>query len=178
MWKDIQGFEGLYSINENGEVYSIKHDLIMKPYISNKGYKLIDLVRDGKKYKFSVHRLVALHFVPNPNNYPIVLHKDNIKLNTHYSNLQWGTYSENNAQAIRDGLNTVPKPDNRKYYRVFNNDGFSKVFKGTNEIIESGNYGTECIMRNTLFRHNELKGGLYEGCKIERTEIVSPVKFI
>lgn len=109
MIKDIMGYEGIYQINEYGDIRRADNFKIIRPYINNKGYKIIDLSKDGVTTKFLVHRLVALHFVPNPNNYPIVLHKDNVKLNTHYTNLVWGTYSQNNAQAIQDGLNKVQK---------------------------------------------------------------------
>ena len=55
----------------------------------------------GKWYK--AHRLVALAYIPNPNNYPIVMHKDNNPLNNHVDNLMWGTYSMNNLQCSREG---------------------------------------------------------------------------
>ena len=177
MWKNIEGFENIYLINEYGTIKSLKTGNIMKPYLTNKGYNAIDLSKDGKKYKFLIHRLVALNFVPNPDNYPIVLHLDNDKLNCHYTNLKWGTYSENNSQAIRDGLNSVPRPDNRKHYMVYN-DSTSIVLHDVNGIIENGNYGTESIMRNVIFRNEELKGGKFKGCHIKQIDIIEPIRFI
>lgn len=177
MWKDIKGFEDFYKINEYGDILDKKSGKLMHPYISNKGYKIIDLSNNGIKKKFLVHRLVALHFVPNPNNFPIVLHKDNVKLNTHYSNLVWGTYSENNSQAIRDGLNKIPHPDNRKFYRIYNENSSDQIIcHGAKEIISNTNL-TNSIVRNILHRKQVIKEGPYEGYKIERVIIKKPLIF-
>lgn len=65
-----------------------KHGRILKPEI-RKGYYSVDLVKNKKRYKFRVHRLVAEAFVPNPDNLPMVNHKDEDKLNNIASNLEW-----------------------------------------------------------------------------------------
>lgn len=163
MIKDIIGYEGIYQINEYGDVRRTSDFKIIRPYITNKGYKAIDLCKDGVRTKFLVHRLVAIHFVPNPNNYPIVLHKDNVKLNTHYSNLEWGTYSQNNAQAIRDGLNKVPINDTSRAYAVFN-DSYEDIHicNGAKEVIQLTKT-TESIVRNCLHRESAIASGPYSG---------------
>ena len=163
MIKDIIGFEGIYQINEYGEIRRADNFKIIRPYITNKGYKSVDLSKNGTRKKFLVHRLVAVHFVPNPNNYPIVLHKDNVKLNTHYSNLKWGTYSENNAQAIRDGLNTVPITDTSKAYALFNNElNDFHICCGAKEIAQLAKT-TESVIRNCHFRGTAISKGPYAG---------------
>ena len=167
MWKEIIDFEGLYEINEYGEIRNIITNEIRSPYISNKGYKCIDLYKNGVRYKMLIHRLVAIHFVPNPNNYPIVLHKDNDKLNTHYSNLQWGTYSENNSQAIRDGLNRVPLPDNRKIYKVYN-DTDEQICYGINDIIRLIGFGNDSRIRNYISRQTPIPIGEFQGYYISK----------
>ena len=172
MIKDIMGYEGIYQINEYGDIRRVNDFKLIHPYITNKGYKAIDLHKNGIRTKFLIHRLVALHFVPNPNNYPIVLHKDNIKLNTHYSNLEWGTYSQNNAQAIKDNLNKVPTPDNRKVYAVFDESYEDiNICFGAKEVIQLTNT-SESIVRNCLNRESAIANGPYSGyyigklCKI------------
>ena len=177
MWIDIIGFEEFYRINEFGEIYSKRLNKILSPYITNKGYKAIDLIKEENRYKFLIHRLVALHFVPNPNNDPIVLHKDNNKLNTHCSNLKWGTYSENNSQAISDGLNKVPRPDNRKHYELYN-DHDSVICFGGQEVLSLIGFGNESYLRNTIFRKQEIKFGNYSGYKIRRKIPKNPISFI
>lgn len=176
MWKDVINFEGLYKINEFGDIYSILTNRILKPYLSNKGYKIIQLSKNGKGEKFLIHRLVAIHFVPNPNNFPIVLHKDNNKLNTFYENLIWGTYEENNRQAIKDGLNKIPIPDNRKYYEIYN-DNNSIVCCGVKEVIKRLGFGTNSNIRNFIFRNSEINQGPYIGYKIRRKNIIRPIRF-
>lgn len=175
MWKDIIGFEEIYQINEYGDVLDKKSGRLMSPYISNKGYKIIDLSKNGTKRKFLIHRLVAIHFVDNPNNLPIVLHKDNIKLNTYYSNLKWGTYSENNSQAIRDGLNKVPRPDNRKFYEVYNENSNNHVIcHGADEVLNNIG-GTKSVVRNLLHREEIINQGPYEGFKVRKIKLIKPV---
>ena len=65
-----------------------KHGRILKPEI-RRGYYSVDLMKNGKRYKFRVHRLVAEAFVPNPDNLPQVNHKDEDRLNNIASNLEW-----------------------------------------------------------------------------------------
>ena len=168
MWKNIVGFEDNYMINEDGNIINKKTNKYLHPYITNKGYKVIDLYKNNKKHKFLVHRLVAINFIPNPNSLPVVCHLDNIKLNTNVNNLKWGTYSENNAQAIRDGLNKVPRPDSRVFYSIYNKDTNDCVYchgakEATNKLC-----CTESVFRNTLFRKQKIKNGPYAGYNIKK----------
>ena len=101
-WKDIQGYEGLYQISNLGRVKSLarykKNNLgsksligetILKQAKSNRGYLRIHLCKNAHKKAFSVHRLVADAFVPNPNNFTEVNHKDENKENNYADNLEW-----------------------------------------------------------------------------------------
>ena len=171
-WRDIPNTR--YEVNEYGEVRNKSEDKdifiinrFRKPYINNKGYKMIDLTdNDGKRQRWLVHRLVATQFVSNPNNYPIVLHSDNIKTNTHYSNLSWGTYSENNSHAIRDGLNKVPRPDNRKYFELYN-DQESIICHSINEIKEIIHLYGDSRINNYIHRRTPITEGDYKGYYIK-----------
>lgn len=104
-WKPIQNFEDLYEINENGDIRSknprYKNKELLKQSINSKGYKVVTLCREGKQKTFTVHRLVALAFIPNPNNLPCVNHKDEIKINNNISNLEWCSYYYNNTYGER-----------------------------------------------------------------------------
>lgn len=121
---EVKGFESLYYVSSSGEVFNKKKKL--KTYINNAGYECIDL-RDlkGKRYKFLVHRLVALNFLPNPLNKKYVNHLDGNKLNNCLSNLEWVTNSENIVHARRTGLNPynlptlgIKKGKGSKYHNV------------------------------------------------------------
>jgi hypothetical protein len=81
-----------YSVGENGEIYSKRRDIFMKPQKLKNGYLF---VRIDKKTQL-IHRLVATAYIPNINDLPCVNHKDKNKENNHISNLEWCTYSENN----------------------------------------------------------------------------------
>ena len=173
-WIDIIGYEGLYKINKIGDVYSVRLGRLIKPSISNKGYKYVDLYKNNKRERFLIHRLVALHFVPNPNKYPIVLHKDNIKLNTDSDNLKWGTYSENNAQAIRDGLNTIPRPDVTKNYRIYNEDD-EIVCNSVATVKKITQASSTSNVRNYIHRKQALTFGPYRGYNI--VPLIKPFKY-
>jgi len=80
MWKDIKGYEGLYQISDSGEVKSMNYNHTNNEKLlklrTKKGYLEVSLSKNGKQKFYLVHRLVAMHFLDNPNNYSIVNHKD------------------------------------------------------------------------------------------------------
>ena len=71
---------------------------------NHNGYVYCGITYENGNKQRRVHILVAQAYIPNPNNYPIVMHKDNNKENIHYTNLKWGTIQENTQQAVDDGL--------------------------------------------------------------------------
>lgn len=94
-WIDIKGYEGLYQVKNTGNVKSLYTGKILIANAPSADYNRVFLYKEGYSRLFSVHRLVALHFVENPLNKPIVNHKDRNKKNNHYLNLEWVTYAEN-----------------------------------------------------------------------------------
>lgn len=96
LWKDIVGFEGLYSISEYGDIKSsYKNKKILKPKKDKDGYFGVALSRDGKAHHLRVHRLVALTFIDNKDALSLVNHKDLDINNNHYTNLEWCTHTHN-----------------------------------------------------------------------------------
>jgi len=109
MWKEIKDFEGLYLVSDDGRVKSLQtyrgtKPKIKEPYLGKRGYYVVDLSKRGYRKNVKVHRLVALAFIPNPDNKPQVNHIDGDKLNNHVSNLEWATCLENNRHARANGL--------------------------------------------------------------------------
>lgn len=96
-WRDIEEYEGLYQVSNLGRVKSLKFgkEKILKFGKHKKGYLLVCLCKDGKQKMFQVHRLVAIAFIPNPNNYQEVNHKDENKENNCVENLEWCTREYN-----------------------------------------------------------------------------------
>ena len=115
----IKDFEipdyGVIKVSEYGDVYGV-HDYTKKrtATVDKDGYYRIafkyrkkHIDKDGNERKYTtyfVHRLVALCFLENPNNYPVINHKDGNKQNNHYTNLEWCTVKHNNQHAIDNDL--------------------------------------------------------------------------
>jgi len=108
VWKDIEGYEGLYQISNKGRVKSFHFgkEKFLKPYLRTDGYLMVCLQVDKIKAHFTVHRLVAMAFIPNPKNLPVINHIDGNKQNNCVKNLDWTTYSENEKHAYKIGLKT------------------------------------------------------------------------
>lgn len=101
---NVPGFPG-YHVTSDGKVYSMKcrfgqrpKAFLLKPRLCNNGYYRVGLYKDGIKYEWRLHRLVATVYIPNPDNLPLVCHIDNNPLNCKASNLYWGSDKDN----IRD----------------------------------------------------------------------------
>lgn len=94
-WAEVKGTGGLYFVSDEGDVFSSQSNRKLKPHIQAGGYLRIELNYDGIKRKELIHRLVAEAFIPNPNNYPIVNHKDENPANNRVDNLEWCTYEYN-----------------------------------------------------------------------------------
>lgn len=145
MLKPVKGFEGLYEVSDAGYVQTVEHTItdkaghqytiksrVLKPSKIGRGYLAVYLRKEGKTYVQYVHRLVAEAFVPNPDNKPIVNHKNGNKLKCEASNLQWSTYSENNQHAYDTGLK--PKGEGQYKARLTENQ--------VREIKQNGKYTT------------------------------------
>lgn len=110
---DIKGYEGLYAITSCGKVWSYRSKKFLK-FCSNKsGYSIVRLSKDGIQKAYSVHRLVAEHYIPNPLNLPIVNHKDEIKTHNYIANLEWCDRSYNATYGT-----AVQRANESKYKKV------------------------------------------------------------
>ena len=148
VYRDIEGYEGLYQVSNLGNVKSLKRlikkgrkcstiiekpDLIMKLKNHRSGYLCITLCKDGKRKMYQIHRLVALAFIPNPDKLPCINHKDENKTNNCVDNLEWCDRKYNNTYGnrIKKAIET---------YKINNQNG-EYIFKGllTKKIKGSSN---------------------------------------
>lgn len=95
IWKEIKETSGLYSVSNQGRVRNNKTGKEMKPSQYVNGYLAAQLMTMGKQKRYRIHRLVAEYFIPNPNKYPQVNHKDENKQNNDVNNLEWCTAKQN-----------------------------------------------------------------------------------
>jgi len=137
---DVIGYEGLYKINQAGEVFGVKRQKIMKPRVRT-GYYFVTLCKDSKHHKnYCIHRLLALHFLPNPLNLPEIDHIDRNRLNNSLNNLRWVTHRDN---MLNRGLVTTSGEHhiNTTLYDTFqvkiriNKKNYYKSFKTLEEAI-------------------------------------------
>lgn len=94
-WQDVPGYEGLYRVSSFGNVYSCKRNRPLKSHDNGSGHLVVLLYKDRKPKTHPVHRLVAGAFIPNPDNHPIVHHRDDNPRNNRADNLMWCTQKEN-----------------------------------------------------------------------------------
>ena len=104
IWKDVIGYETLYKISNLGRIYSLTKQSLKSTRKKSNGYIICDLCKNGKVNTKHIHRLVAEAFIPNPNNYLEVNHKDGNKTNNCVNNLEWCSKKQNMEHAVKTGL--------------------------------------------------------------------------
>lgn len=177
-WKDVIGFEGLYQVSDDGRVRSLprlkicgfngkqimQRGRILKPGHTNDGYAFVNLVNANGKYKpYYIHRLVAQAFIPNPNNYPIINHKDENPSNNYYKNLEWCTYEYNSNYGT--SIERISKALRAKNPSVYNtpvtNITTGEQFNSIGEACDF--YGFNNSKRDTIKRCCEGQYATVEG---------------
>lgn len=117
VWKDIEGYEGLYQISNLGRVKSLERKIkrrndriqtvkerILKLNLNKEGYHTVKLHKKGKGKTYLVHRLVANTFITNPDNKLEVNHINGVKNDNNVNNLEWNTRKENMRHAVDNRL--------------------------------------------------------------------------
>lgn len=125
--ENVKGYEGLYLIDTLGNVVSLPKQKgsrfvneykIIKSKTNREGYKEVALSKDGNTRTILLHRLIASHFIENPNEYRCVNHKNGIKTDNRIENLEWCSASQNTRHAYQNNLGG---------FRDFANNGIKKM---------------------------------------------------
>ena len=145
MLKKIAGYERYY-VNENGEVFSVKKNktITICQWLGTTGYYKVCLHKNNKRYEHYVHRLVAEAFVPNPNNLPQVMHKNDIKTDCRAENLTWGTNQQNTADGYKHGCYKFKKRCH-KVQAVHKITKEVLVFTSIRQCAEQLGYNRKCL---------------------------------
>jgi len=141
--KDIEGFEDLYQSTELGEVFNKKTGKELKHRIDRRGYYLVVLWKNNEQTIKNIHRLLAEHFIDNPNNKECIDHIDRNPLNNSIDNLRWASKSENNMNKKKLSNNTsgftgiyIRKDGYIVAHITINKNTLTKTLKNTPENLE------------------------------------------
>lgn len=126
MYKVINGFDN-YAVSEQGHIKNIKTGHILIGGTDSTGYKIVTLRKNNKNYTKTVHQLVAIAFIDNPNNLPLVNHKDENKQNNNVNNLEWCNYQYNNTYGTC--LIRRSQTRSKKVYQFDTNNNLIDVFE-------------------------------------------------
>lgn len=158
-WVPVKGYEGYYEVSNWGRVKSLDFNHTKCPQLMTikniaRGYYQIALQANKKRKYFKIHRLVAEHFLPNPNNFPIINHKDENRLLNVVWNLEWCTYKYNINYGTGIERRAKARIENKKGTKitVYKNGEFYKDY--TNVISCSRDLG---IDRSAIFKRIKTK---------------------
>jgi len=151
---EVQGYPN-YLVYDDGRVYSKKSKIFLKHIRNPAGYKYVNLYNNDNSDKFSIHRLVAIHYIPNPNDLPTVDHIDRDIDNNHVSNLRWAnmkTQCENRSKAKMLSNNTTGHKN--IYYDKSRNTwrfGYNKFQRRFNTKIDALCYKYIYFLKNKVY---------------------------
>ena len=179
-WKNIKGFEGLYQVSNEGRVKSLQREItykdgrkkiikerILKNLLSDLGYYHVMLSKNGVAKRYKVHRLVANEFIENPNNLPIINHKDENPKNNVVDNLEWCTQGYNvryGTMIERGRQKQLNRKDLSKEVEQYNLDKqLIETYKSASEVIrKNSQFSIASITRCCRGEQNNYKGYIWK----------------
>lgn len=147
VWKDIQGYEGLYQVSNLGNVRSLDYGgtrrvKILKLDTQKNGYKQVKLYKNGKCKNHRIHRLVSIHFIDNPKNLPKVNHKNENKADNRVENLEWCDSKYNNNFGTR--TKRIAKAISKKVICITTGEIFDSIKEASRQTGANQSHIVEC----------------------------------
>ena len=169
IWRDIAGYKGLYQVSNLGNVKSLNYnrtgkERVLKPKTNRNGYLQVVLSKDNKQKFFYVHRLVALHFIPNTNNLPEVNHIDENKSNNCVTNLEWCSSKYNNTYNDRQKRIGEKKSIPVVQLDLATNKAVN-VYPSAHEAERLGGFSSSNITSCCKNKFHREGNNIYKGCK-------------
>lgn len=185
IWKPIKGYEGLYEVSNLGRVKRLPYKTVgrtigrrkefirhsnggvLKGTICKNGYWRVTLTKNAKNRYYHIHRLVATAFIPNPNNFPFINHRDQIRTNNLVDNLEWCTCKYNNsygdaierARVTRNAKNDYP-------VKMLSKTGeYIKTFPSIRDAAKEFGVAWETIRRAIRKERKTACGYVWEECR-------------
>lgn len=154
-WRTVKEYER-YEVNTKGEIRHKKRKHILTPRKNSGGYLYVSFNIEGKRKNFAVHRIVANAFIPNPNGYSKVNHKDYDRTNNNVDNLEWVSSSQNKKHAYKKEENHLSRA---KEVNQYSKEGvFIKTYSSVSEAAREMNCTVGAISNCCLGRSKTSKG--------------------
>lgn len=182
IWKPIAGYEGLYEVSNLGRVKSIEryteyknckstHRIGIKSKVNGRvvkgriccGYHYVGLTKEGVCKNYRVHRLVAMTFIPNPNNLPIINHKDENRLNNSVGNLEWcdQKYNANYGNARKKLSSSLIKSIGVKIIQKDKKGNFIAIYNSIQEAERATGVKHQLIGKVANKKYDKQNNGKY-----------------
>ncbi len=151
-WRKVPGYLDKFEASNTGLIRSKRG--VLKPWGSPSGYKKIKWYDGRRQHSITIHRLIAMTFLPNPNQLPAVNHKDGDKTNNAVDNLEWCTNSHNRKHAHAMGLSTLVRKYGIEHHNAkLNPQKVAEIrAKYTPRIYSQRKLATEYGVRSTTIR--------------------------
>lgn len=162
VWKDVEGYEGLYQVSNLGSVMSLDYRRSgyarrLTPKCNNKGYLWVELANGGVKRPLLIHRLVAIAFIANPYGLPQINHKDENTKNNNVLNLEW-------CDALYNNRYSISRHPERYSLRRVGRSGSSLLNLGVNQYSKDGCFIKRWDNSRTVFNETGMSDWAVSEC--------------
>lgn len=163
IWKDIEGYNGYYQVSNKGNVRAMyfknnkvfkKQERLLKSVTNKNNRVYISLYKDGKRKNIQIHRLVAIAFIPNPDQLPEVNHIDGNPSNNNANNLEWCTKKYNMQHAYDNNLNHFKEYNDSNKKSVVRDDGV--IYPSIRECARA-NGSSQAAIKGAIFGRKQQK---------------------